>query len=254
MAWARFPVGWMRGVTADDLSVDYPLSKILWRDHAGSAMAAMVVLMLLSLRCNEENRTRAKARGEPRYTVRMSYDELQQASGFHRATLGKAISLLEAWNAIVVTLEGRSNTYTLQGMDTNGKWRKLPHNALLQGGRFALKSLPRQRSSLNALKIYILLLSLFNDTYKNASASYSAICQWTGLRRDDIAPALSILAHYGLVRLSLERDARHDPKRENDQSHRYWLSGLSGTALAWSKQPSRPPDDRFNTKIDDDNA
>lgn len=228
MAWAKFPVTWLRPPQTDGTKV-YPLAGILWRDYKASAIAALIVLMLLAIKCNEENRQRQKAKEAEPFSprARMSYDELQELSGFHRATLGKAISLLEAWGALSVEKNGRSNVYVLPGLDTPGHWRKLPQDPLIAASRFALKALPRSRASLNALKLYLALVGVFNDSLGTSTMSYNAFVSWTGVRREDVPAALSILANYNLVRPSFDRDSRHAENISGEHAQRYWLNGLS---------------------------
>lgn len=209
----------------------HPLAQILWRDVKGSGIAAFAVLMVLCIRCNQSYQGRAlsdagQRLAKPTY-VKLSYDELQDLTGFHKATIGKAISWLENWGALTVTQEGRANVYHLKEVNANGKWRKLPQDVLMKGARFALKNLPRRHASLSALKVYFVLLFLFNAQYQTASVSYTRLVQLTGVRREDIADAIALLVTYGLVRPHFERDARHNPAGANDQSQRYWISGLS---------------------------
>ncbi len=218
----------MQAKAANDPKMTHTLSTVLWRDYTASAMAALVLLMLLSIRCNAENRARHAGGQEPASArVRMSYEDMKLQSGFHKQTIAKAISLLEAWGALEVEVNGRSNVYVLKDLLTKGEWRKLPVEPLFEGERFVLRGMLRRKESLNALKLYFVLLKLFNDRFGTTSISYSSITKWTGIRREDIRQSLAILATYDLVRVSHDRDARHDALGANDQSQRYWVAGLS---------------------------
>lgn len=230
MAWAKFPVGWMTAKASDDPDLTHTLSTVHWRDYTASAMAALVLLMLLCIRCNVENRSRyERSSGQEPWSsrVRMSYEDMRLMSGFHKQTIGKAISLLSAWGALEVEVNGRSNVYVLAGLLTPGEWRKLPVEPLFEGQRFVLRDMLRRKESLNALKLYFVLLRLFSDRFQTTSISYSSITKWTGIRRQDIRQSLAILAAYNLVRVSYDRDARHGALGDNDQAQRYWLAGLS---------------------------
>jgi len=228
MAWAKIPAAWIRSAPREGTEPTYALPTLLWKHYAATGMAALMLLMLLSVKCNRENRERLKKdREAPKSArVRMSYDEMQRLTGFHRKTIGKAISLLEGLGAMSTELNGRANVYEL-ALGTAGGWRKLPEGPLFDGERFVLSNMPRQKASLNALKLYFVLLHLYSEATKTTAISYTAIAKWSGIRREEISTSMAILHAYNLARPSFERDVRHSVQGGNDQSQRYFLTGLS---------------------------
>jgi hypothetical protein len=230
MSWAAFPTAWMQSKVPAGEDKQHPLASLRWQDHAGTGIAALMLLMLLSVKLNMENHKRLKVDNTaPRSSrARMSFDEMQHTTGFHRKTIGKAISLLEALGALTVEVNGRANVYVLSDVLRAGGWRRLPVESLFRGKTFILREMPRKKTSLNALKLYLVLLHLFNNQTHTTAVSYTAITRWSGIRREDIAVSLDILFGYKLVRPSYERDFRHSAKGDNDQSQRYYVNGLSG--------------------------
>lgn len=230
MSWAAFPTAWMQPKVPAGADKKHALAALLWQDHAGTGIAALMLLMLLSVKLNTENHQRLKADNTtPRSSrVRMSYEEMQRLTGFHKQTIGKAISLLENYGAMSIEVNGRANVYVLSDTQNNGGWRKLPVEPLFRGDTFILREMPRKRTSLNALKLYFVLLRLFSDQTLTTAISYTAITRWSGIRREDVSVSLDILFGYNLVWPSHERDFRHNILGDNDRSQRYWVAGLSG--------------------------
>lgn len=137
--------------------------------------------------------------------------------------------------------EGRANEYELIGVNTGGAWRKLPQDALLENGKLILRDLPRSRKSLNALKVFYAMTYLHNEMTGTAALSYNGIQRWSGVRRSEIREALAMLAIYGLIRPSNDRDHRHDIDGDNDQSTRYEIRGLSRSWNATPPWATTPP-------------
>jgi hypothetical protein len=224
--WAKFPSKWIR-THVDEESGRYALSELTWRDHGGSAIAALCILMSLAIRLNQSNKQLFPSKGVVRpTTVAVSYEDLRQMTGFAKSAIARGLSILEAWKAIETAKVGRENKYRLLGLDEPGAWCQLPQASLIKGSELLLKPLPRNRATLNATKVYLVLLALRNRELNTAAISYSKITDYTGVRREDIAQALGILATMNLIRRSDGRDFRHAIAGANDQSNRYRIIGL----------------------------
>lgn len=233
-AWAKFPSGWMRPV--DVVPEDgtpgqhFPLSELQWQRYAGTGIAALFVLMALSIKLNQSHKDKAfDLESKPSNTVAVTFDELRNMTGLARPSISKALDLLKGLGAIDITLVGRSNFYTLLGVESNttSSWSQLPQGWLLaKDGSLKWKHLPRNRHVLNALKIYMLMLRMRSKNGTSA-ISYTAITRWTGTRREDIPTALGILFGKQFARISFDRDIRHSI---GDNSQRYSVIGLDDTA------------------------
>lgn len=240
MSWAKMPSAWLRPIMSDvseetpgrSLTVSnppseiYPLTALGWRKDGSSSMAALMLLIALSIRLNQSFRGISFNQGKQRHTtVAVTFDELQRMTGFARGSVSSGLGLLEDLGAFKRVKIGRANHYELIGLDTAGKWCQLPQSNLLRAdGSLSIKLLERKRSTLHALKIYILLAALRTQKFNTTAISYSGIMKWTGLRRADIGPALQILIAWDLIGVSEEIDQRH--LNADDRSKRYRLTGL----------------------------
>ena len=220
MSWAQLPVAWL---AAGQDSEDPPfLAQLQWREHKGAGVGAILVLFALVLK---RNSLQPRAKGEPRVEkFALSYEELINMTDLARATIVKAIGLLELWGVLVVERVGRANQYELVGLGQGSSWRKLPVKPLLEGERLRIRSLPRSKHGLNVLKIYIALLYSYSDQYGTAAFGYTGLVRFTGVRREEIRSAMDSLYEHRLIGVSGDRDLRH--QSDNDQSNRYVISGL----------------------------
>lgn len=204
----------------------YPLSLFEWRKDGSSSMAALMIVIALSIKLNQSHRGERFEPGKPRPTaVAVTYDELTRMTGFARATVSSGLDLLEELGAISRSKIGRANSYTLHGVNEPGRWCQLPQSTLLRpDGALSIKKLERKRATLHALRVYAALLSLRRQQTNTASISWTGLSRWTGVRRADIGPAVQVLVAWGLVSFSEELDDRH--LDGEDRSNRYRIVGL----------------------------
>ncbi len=187
-------------------------------------------MLTLAVRLNTAGRAALKAGAKVRPdTVSVTWDELQKVTGYARATVGKAILLLESWGVIEKSTVGRKNIYRLVGVHKPGDFCLMPVAWIEKGGdpvsRF--KNLPATLVGLNALKLYFALLAVRSTKIGTASLSYNGITRWTGIRREDIRKAWGYLDGQQLASVSFTRDERHNRFTDDDQSQRYVLIGLT---------------------------
>ena len=95
----------------------------------------------------------------------------------------------------------------------------------LKGLHTAIKN----RSSLDAMKLYMLLLAMRERHSNVARASYATIREYTGVRKEEISVAVQLLQGAQLVRLA--RDEEVPLKRSQHRHNRYIVTGLNGRAL-----------------------
>lgn len=219
MAFAKFPTAWLG--KADDC----PLKQLDWRRYRTQATAALVLLMALAVRLNQSQRDLQQ--GQKRSTkIPVTYDDLGAMTGFARATIAKALMLLEGMEAIKIHKDRRANVYELIGVETPGSFCQLPQSHLLWSSNDELRrlrQLPKQfRVGLNAMKMYVLLLKYRNQAYNTTAIGYESLMQHSGMRREDIPGAMGMLSALELVRASDDSDPR-----EHDKSKRYRIIGLT---------------------------
>jgi DNA-binding transcriptional ArsR family regulator len=202
----------------------YPLSDLRWAGHRVSAIAALMILICLAVRLNLSRRENELEEG-PGNRVRMTYTDIEQLTGYARPTISKAISLLEALGAVRVKKEGRANVYELVGVDQRGGWCQLPQGHLADGAKTGelkrLTKIHNNRLTLEALKLYVLLLTFRDQKQNTTSIGYEAIMKYTGMRREDVPKAAAMLVALDLIGASEGADARPE-----DRSKRYTVKGL----------------------------
>jgi len=218
MNWAKLPSGWVR------FPKPCPLTTLTWREHRTQGTAALVLLIALAIKLNMSHRKVTASQQTAKVAV--TYDELQSMTGFARATIAKALMLLESMGAINIEKVGRTSVYGLPEVGINGRYCQVPQAYLLDGKESELRRLIRlptnTRACLNAMKLYVLFLAYRNHRFDTTAIGYEAIMAHTGMRRADVPEAFSLLVAHELARASDEQD-----EREQDKSKRYRVLGLT---------------------------
>ena len=224
-AWAKFPSAWLlpfRGEQEEEKKVIYPLAQVTWQGHRKTALAALLIGMGLAIRLNMLRREVELVPPTGFDRVAVTYDELEDIGRCARATVSKAVALLEALGAIKVHRVGRASTYQLIGLDKDGKWCQLPQSQLQGPGHPVHRLHPTSdRRSLNAVKVYLIMLALRSWKRNTTAISYDGITRYTCVRREDIPNALAMLTAWELIRVSDDLDDRRE-----DGSRRYKVLGL----------------------------
>lgn len=259
-AWAKCPSAWARiknrsegdldqdgaadvylpareNLIAHPNGVDYlpGLSHLRWRQHKGGATAAIMLLFALAIKSNLDQKTNGLRTGTQ---VIATYDDLMALTNLSRGPISKGLKLLRELGAITVVKNGNGCIYSLVGIDTAGQYCELPQGYLLDGQTVmrrlkGLHTAIKNRSSLDAMKLYVLLLAFRDKAWNVTRASYSTISEYTGMRREEISVAVQLLQGAQLIRLARDEEV---PLVSGQHKHnRYVINGLSG------KVPGRAP-------------
>lgn len=253
-AWAKCPSAWARiknrsggdldarqddgsaYLPAEEGSIAHPsgdgflpgLSHLRWRQHKGSGTAALMLLFALAIKSNLDQKTNGRRTGNQ---VVATYEELIALTNLSRGPVAAGLELLRELGAITSAKNGNGCIYTLVGIDTPGDYCELPQGHLLDGQTVmrrlkGLHTALKNRSSLDAIKLYMLLLALRDRNWNVARASYTTIREYTGLRKEEISVAVQVLLGAQLIRLA--RDEEVPLKGGQHRHNRYIVSGLSG--------------------------
>jgi len=253
-AWAKCPSTWARVknraggeldsvldtenayLPAPDSQVPHPsgegflpgLSHLRWRQHKGGATAALMVLFALAIKSNLDQKTLGLRTGTQ---VVATYEDLMVLTNLSRGPIAKGLELLRELGAITTVKSGNGCIYTLQGIDKPGHYCELPQGHLLDGQVVmrrlrGLHTAIKNRSSLDAMKLYMLLLALRDRDWNVTRVSYSVIREYTGMRKEDISVAVQLLQGAQLIRLA--RDEEVPLKGRQHRHNRYIISGLRG--------------------------
>jgi hypothetical protein len=204
------------------------LSHLRWRQHKGSATAAIMLLFALAIKSNLDQKTTGRRTGNQ---VIATYEDLMTLTNLSRGPIASGLKLLRELGAITTKKSGNGCTYSLLGIDTPGSYCELPQGHLLDGQTVmsrlkGLHTTIKNRSSLDAMKLYMLLLAFRDRDWNIARASYPTIREYTGMRKEEISVAVQLLQGAQLIRLALNEEA---PLKGGQHHHnRYVITGLSG--------------------------
>ncbi len=155
--------------------------------------------------------------------ARLTYDELCATTTLSRAKLSAGLGVLAEHGLIEREPEGRS-TYRLACYNPAARWAKFPAKGLYRHGTVAAFTDFRLRLSaeLEALKLYFLFASRRDRKTNMASITYDKIEGYSGVARNNIRRALSLLTANGLIHVE------HVPSAisENGVANGYRLAHL----------------------------
>lgn len=225
MSWAKFPIAWLK-INPENRN-SCALNELKWSDSRSTGTAALIILIGLALKLNLSKTGKefddAARHGE---LVSVTYDELQEFTGFARATISSGLEMLERLGAIERRKEGRSNSYRLINVSVDKFWVQLPQSHIVNGGRTVmrrLRSVPHgTKQGLNAMKLYVLLLTFRNRRWNKTKISYPLICEYTGIRREEIPGAISLLSALELIYVASPED-----EDRTDGTNLYKIRGLN---------------------------
>lgn len=144
--------------------------------------------------------------------ARVTYDQFETATSLSRSKVAAGLRVLENRGIIERDPEGRS-TYQLSGYNPSGGWAKFPARRLYnEDGRIAFfnELHLRKRTELDALKLWLFIAARRDNDVNLAKVTYDQITEGTGIQRDRIRTAVSLLAANALVHVE------HVPSRHSE--------------------------------------
>lgn len=181
LSWVKLPTAWIE---------DGGLKEFKWLPGSGADnIAALMTLMVLAHHMKPDDGS-----------VFLTYDQLCEKASLSRAKVSNGLTILKNLGLIGSTTERRS-TYFIENYDPKVGWAKLPAKGLYtHGGIQAFRAFQlRQKAELNALKLYYLFVSRRDRQTNLAKIGYEKIEDYSGVRRNDIKAALSLLVVNSLV-------------------------------------------------------
>ena len=202
------------------------LAMLQWRQHKGASTAALLLLFALSIISNRAQRRDGLRKDE---MIAATYEQIQAMVPLSRKLIADGLQLLQMVGAIRPVREGRRNLYALIGINEGGKWCQLPQQHLHNTHSYLHRlqvfvDQIRRPTSLHALKLYMLLLTLRENHANFAAISYEKIMRYTLMRREEVSVAIQLLVAAQLCRLLSDEEL---PRRPDDPKHnRYYICGL----------------------------
>lgn len=180
-AWVQLPCGWIE---------EKGLTRMIWgRDGVGSDhTAALMILLPIAHHIDGETGI-----------ATLTYDALEEATGLSRSKVSNGLDVLEKAGIVIRSPKGRS-TYALTAYG-NVPWGKLPAKRMYKGRAIAAfeNFKLRSQSELNALKLYLLITARRDYASNIAHIGYDKIVEYTGIRRERIKAAISVLLASDLI-------------------------------------------------------
>ena len=195
--WIKLPNRWIEARGLRDFR---------WAHGQGANnLAALMSLVVLSHHADAESGL-----------ARLTYDELCWATALSRAKLSAGLGVLAEHRLIGREAGGRS-TYQLSDYDPAQGWAKFPARGLYRDGTVAAFDEFRLRlpAELDALKLYFLFASRRDRETNMAKISYETIEDYSGVGRNAIRRALSVVAANGLIHVE------HIPSAVSDYGFAY---------------------------------
>lgn len=179
--WTKLPSSWIEGGGLHQ----FRWAKGQGADNAASLMALAVIAHHV----------------EPETGIaRLTYDELADMTSLSRAKVSAGFTLLADRSLIKRMPDGRSS-YQLSGYNPVSGWAKFPAKGLYHNGVVAAFTEFRLRrpAELEALKLYFLFAARRSREDNMAKISYEKIEEYSGVVRNNIRRALTVLGANGLV-------------------------------------------------------
>lgn len=180
--WVKLPTAWING---------HGLKNFRWDPGTGGDnIAALMCLMVIAHHADSET-------GEAAVT----YDKFQRATNLSRAKVSGGLDVLQRLGIIDRRVEKRRSTYRLIGMDKKG-WGALPAKPIYTTTgqiKFLRDFNLRKSVELNALKLLFLFVARRGTDTNAANISYDKITEYTGISRDKIRSAISLLVTHEMV-------------------------------------------------------
>lgn len=201
MAWCKFPSRWIR---------DRTLTGLTWSSCGGDGTAALLLLVAIAVRINQATidalREEPGQPVEPARDIQLTYDELADMTGISRPKVSSGLKLLKEHGLVTAVKTGRTMRYALPQILTQGDWCQFPqtwiyrHKVLEPFMGFRL----REKWELQALKVYLVLLTFKHNGQPLSQVSYTAIENYTGVVRSDIRKAIDHLINLGLIGIQID--------------------------------------------------
>lgn len=180
-SWVKLPTGWIESGG---------LNAFRWaRGEGADQLAALMGLAVISHHIDGDSGT-----------ARLTYDDLCVKTALSRAKLSAGLGILTGRR--LIEREGRS-TYHLANFDPTRGWAKFPAQGLYHNGTVAAFDDFRLRlpAELDALKLYFLLASRRDRKTNLVTITYDKIVYYSGIPRNNIRRAITLLSAHGLVHI-----------------------------------------------------
>lgn len=181
--FVRLPIGWV---------ADYRLKEFRWVNGGlGADQVAALISLVAIAHCVNQDTGRA----------RLTYDELTKRTTLSRAKVSRGLTVLEERQLITRRTDGLRSDVGLAHFNPALGWAKLPVKSMYAGGQIrAFREFSLRRLvELDAMKLYFLFVERRDRATNRANISYDTIGLYTGIPRERLKSAISLLAALSMV-------------------------------------------------------
>lgn len=198
--WSKMPSRWVRQGGLKQFRAK----------SAGTNAAALKLYMTVAMFANFKASPDIVVPG----FARLSFSNLEDLCNISRQYVGCGLKVLASHELVDIHKTGNANGYFLTGYDDIG-WAKLPRSYLLEKtSRFA--GLPiRGVLHLEALKLYLALVTFRDNNAQTVWLSYDKIEEYTGIPRRRIRRSIDVLINHEWISLAAHSDGIGDRKATN---------------------------------------
>lgn len=218
LEWKKLPTGWINKES---------FYEFRWiRNEGSTSAAALMIYIALGVYASPiDDPGMGLETGESSPT----YDEIRRFCGISRELVNRGIKKLESLGLITKKRKGVKTVYHITGLETwsNKKWGKVPYKYFSRKGVmrsvFSEFSI-RNKSTLHALKIYLMAIKFRDNKNNYALFSYDKIVEMAGIPKFEIKQALQLLSNNKLLIIDLI-EAKYNDYRQNA----YRIIGINNT-------------------------
>lgn len=227
--WSKVPSRWVQITGLRAFSASAP----------GENAAALKLYMSIAMFANFKPTPQLSVAG----FARLSFSELEELCDISRQYVKRGIDVLVERGLVSVEKIGNAHGYLLENYDVDG-WAKIPQSHLLQKAtyssqsRFASISI-RGRLHLEALKLYLALLTFRPNQSATTMLSYDKIVEYTGMPRTRIRRSIDVLVNHEWISLESHTYTHTEKKPTNAYVLRgdFWGKGRKTYARASRFEP-----------------
>jgi len=215
--WVKMPSRWILNKETP------PLSCFKWKgDNKAAHISAIMLYITINHYANSEHTRELTEIG----CAKLSYTELMNITDVSRAKIAEGLNILISMKLIEKIGINKTNIYKISNYKPDGGWAKLPAKSLYDKSMnhiIAFKQFKlRSKNELNALKLFLLLIALRNDDTNYANASYNTINLYTGISKNDIRSAISLLININFINV----DKSNSDLKPDQTINLYRITGI----------------------------
>lgn len=238
--WVKMPSTWLRQ------GDPFPLSKMKWQGaNKSDNTAALMVYIAMLHHTNDEH-----VRDLPDIGFcKITYTALSEITNLSRKKVSAGINMLCEMEVISKEKVGSSNIYEIENYPApkKGGWAMLPARALYSYNYTQITAFKdfklRSKVELNALKIY-LIIAVFRDNNLNTTKiGYDKLSGYSGVRKNDIKSALSMLIASSLIKIDSFESYETDEISEHSNPNIYRLCHVEGNKHRGNQSVDKFADD-----------